>query len=265
LGFSTSQTEFVETFFRKGAEFASQMIQELDTLKIERDHLASENASLRHQLASDDAIRDLLTKIDMLEQEKRRLQGQAASVVEESESYAERYAEVEQELNTMASLYVALYQLHATLSPPEVLGVIEQLLAQFIGAGSFVIYLRRETDTGPVLVPAHAYHCNDAVGTQIGWNEGPVGEAATTKVHSVAAPSSVRPGDPLACIPMVIDDETIGVISIMGFFEQKTDFVDMDFEFFKLLAIHSASAIVASGLMARDGSIGSSLETYDRL
>ena len=75
----------------------------------------------------------------------------------------------------------------------------------------------------------------------------------------------LTPGEPLACIPMVLEEETIGVIAIMKFFEQKTEFVEIDFEFFKLLAIHSASAIVGSGLMAQAGGIEPSLESYDRL
>ena len=39
----------------------------------------------------------------------------------------------------------------------------------------------------------------------------------------------------------------------------------MDFELFKLLAIHAASAIVGAGLMARAGDIDDGLRSYQRL
>lgn len=263
--FTSRREEFFETFFKKGAEFASELLNELEALRRNAESLSQENVSLRHQLASDDAIRDLLKKIEELEDEKNKLREHIQSAAERTENFADRYREVEKELDSMANLYVALYQLHATLSPPEVLGVIEQLLAQFIGAGSFVIYLRRGNDDEKHLAPVHAYHYEEAVGTRIKWGEGPIGEAAATQVHSVGDPKKKDSTKPLACIPMVVGKETIGVIAIWAFFEQKDEFVDIDFEFFKLLAIHSASAIVGSGLMARSSDIGTSLESYQHL
>jgi hypothetical protein len=138
------------------------------------------------------------------------------------------------------------------------------MLAQFIGAGSFIIYLRRYTDGEKCLDPVHAYHCNP--GRQsIRWGEGPVGEAAATQLKMLADPVE-RPYDvPLACIPMVLGRETVGVIAIISFFEQKSKFEQIDFEFFKLLATHSASAIVAAGLMADANSLGEGLLQYERL
>jgi hypothetical protein len=263
--FVSRREEFFETFFKKGAEFASELLDELESLRRNAENLSEENLSLRHQLASDDAIRDLLKKIEELEDEKNRLRLHIQSAAKKTEDFADRYHEVEKELDSMANLYVALYQLHATLSPQEVLGVIEQLLAQFIGAGSFVIYLRRDDERGKCLVPVHAYHFEEAAGTRIEWNEGPIGEAAATQTHSVTDPKSIKPKTPLACIPMVLGEETIGVIAIWAFFDQKDEFVDIDFEFFKLLAIHSASAIVGSGLMARASDIKTSLESYQHL
>jgi hypothetical protein len=262
---SVQGKDFFETFFKKGAEFTSELLVELEALREHAQRLENENVELRHQLASDDAIRDLLAKIEHLENEKKKFKGHAQDAAEESRDYAGRYAEVEKELDSMANLYVALYQLHAILAPQEVLGVIEQLLAQFVGAGSFVIYLRRERGDKVILEPIHAYHCDNVAGKEILWDEGPVGEAAATQLHSVADLNKRKEGAPLACIPMVLNEKTIGVIAILEFFEQKTEFVDIDFEFFKLLAVHSASAIVGSGLMARAGTVEPSLESYERL
>ena len=78
-------------------------------------------------------------------------------------------------------------------------------------------------------------------------------------------PDAAKENEPLACIPMVLQEETIGVIVIYEFFEQKQEFVDIDFEFFKLLAVHSASAIVGSGLMANTKDVTPGLKSYQHL
>jgi len=261
----SKREDFFKMFFSKGAEFASELLEELESLRMNTKKLTEENINLRHQLASDDAIRDLLKKIESLEEEKNKLHGHVQHAAAETEDYAGRYAEVEKELDTMANLYVALYQLHSTISPQEVLGVIEQLLAQFVGAGSFVIYLKYENGGEKVIRPVHAYHCENASGTQINWNEGPIGEAAATQINYITDPKTRKAGSPIACIPMVLGEETIGVIAIFSFFEQKEEFVAIDFEFFKLLAIHSASAIVGCGLMVDQGSIRTSIGSYQHL
>lgn len=256
--------DFVETFFRKGAEFTSQLISELESIQKESERLKLENAELKHHLASEEAIRELMQKIDKLEAEKQKLNLNIQHETEKIEDFQSRYAEVEKELDTMANLYVALSQLHSKFEPKEMLGVIEQLLAQFVGAGSFVIYLRRFIGDERVLVPVHAYHCDHSLDA-VQWNDGPVGETAATQMHSVADPGRRTNGAPLACIPMVFGEDTVGVIAILDFFEQKSEFEEIDFEFFKLLAVHSASAIVAAGLMVNANSMGASLEQYERL
>ena len=262
--FDFERGEFIETFFKKGAEFTSKLLGELKHLQDYIERLKFENAELRHHLASEEAIRDLLDKIDNLEDEKKRLKADFDGETEKSVNYMEKYAEVERELDTMANLYVALSQLHSKFEPREMLGVIEQLLAQFIGAGSFVIYLRRDANGSRVLEPVHAYHCMDA-GGNVEWDQGAIGETAATQRHFVTEPDARVSGAPLACIPLIFGRETIGVISILDFFEQKRSFEDIDFEFFKLLATHSASAIVAAGLMANADSMGTGLQKYERL
>ncbi|MDD5308165.1 MAG: GAF domain-containing protein [Deltaproteobacteria bacterium] len=257
--------EFLETFFRKGAEFAAELLAEMEKIRGENKALSDENAALRRQLASDDAIRDLLSKIEVLENEKAALFHKVHGAKDCGGDLVDKYAEVEKELDAMANLYVASYQLHATLEPQEVLGVIEQLLAQLVGTKSFAIYLRREDAGALFLVPVHAYHCDTAAGTRTAWGEGPIGEAAETQVQYVADPRRKLNGAPLACIPMVLGRTTVGVIAIFELFEQKTEFVRIDFELFKLLALHAASAIVGAGLFTRAGGVGGALDVYRQL
>jgi len=266
LNLAAQREEFLETFFRKGAEFAAELLDELQAVKFKINELTLENAELRHHLASDDAIRELLVKIDKLEEEKKKLRSRAEVAVREIHDYQGRYSEVEKELDAMANLYVASYQLHATLEPNEVLSVIEQVLMQFVGVGAFAIYVVRQDDDTRPLEPVHAFQCDQFDIKAETWNKGPIGEAAATGVHFVNHPDKVEePGAPLACIPLGLGEQTIGVIAIFGLLAQKREFVDIDFEIFKLLALHAASAIIGSGLLARAGSIFAGLDSYRRL
>jgi hypothetical protein len=267
FNFSARSEEFLETFFRKGAEFTEQMLQESQRMKVRIQDLSEENLTLRSQLASDDAVKDLLVKIQALEEEKMRIRANADSTRKEFETYEDRYAEMEQELDQMANLYVASSQLHATMESSQVLSVIEQMLMQFVGAGSIGIFLRGFRDgLQPYLRPVHAFHCENICGTEVEWNVGPVGEAAATGVQFIMEPEkAVNEASPVACIPMMFGGNAVGVIAVYSLLEQKNKFVNVDYELFRLLAEHAASAIISSGLYSRTESVAAALDCFDSL
>ena len=64
---------FVRTFLRKGVELTEDLLRENQELQSEMSRLQIDNARLRAQVASDDAIRELLRTVDALEQEKKDL------------------------------------------------------------------------------------------------------------------------------------------------------------------------------------------------
>jgi hypothetical protein len=61
---------FIQTFFKKGAQLTEELLGENIRLRNRIAELDADNATLRTQLKSDDAIRDLLKKIDLLEHER---------------------------------------------------------------------------------------------------------------------------------------------------------------------------------------------------
>ncbi len=107
---------FVHTFFKKGAEFTEELLRENERLRKFGRELETDNAALRTQLASDEAIRDLFKRIDKLEREKRSLLSHITEAEAVSTRFTSRYSEMEDELATLANLYVASYQLHSTLN-----------------------------------------------------------------------------------------------------------------------------------------------------
>src|SRR5260370_41026586 len=103
--------EFLHTFFKRGAELTEELVGDNRKLRSQLLQLEEENTSLRTQLASDKAIRDLLNKIDDLEREKARL----LSAVHEQSEISNRVTERESELASFAKLYLASFQLPSSL------------------------------------------------------------------------------------------------------------------------------------------------------
>lgn len=254
-GLLEQRETFIQTFFKKGAELTEELLREDGRLRNRLRDLEAENAALRAQVASDDAIRDLLNKIRDLEKEKKDLLSRMHDVQASSSHYTQRFAEIEAENAQLASLYVASHQLHSTLDLRSIVRQLKELLAQFVGARAFAVYL--VDDEKQEVIP----FCSEGVlATALKRlpldKTGVLGRAidsgAAEWVEGDATRGTVD--SPAATIPMLLHGRAIGVIAVFATFEQKPSFVDVDFELFKLLGAHAASALVASRLFAEHGS-----------
>src|SRR5262245_51048767 len=106
---------FLHSFFKKGAQLVEDLLRENERLRCRVDDLEVNNTALRTQLASDEAIREALRKIEQLEREKHDLISRATEAAAQSTRSIARYVEVENDLAELANLYVAGDQLHSTL------------------------------------------------------------------------------------------------------------------------------------------------------
>jgi hypothetical protein len=247
---------FLQTFFKRGAELTEELMRENSRLRDQIATLEANNASLKTQLASDRAIRDLLLKIEDLEREKARL----LSTVEEQEEitsrFSNRFAEIESELESFANVYVASFQLHSSLRPPLVLKNLKELCVQLVGARSVAIYFLDES--GKRLLPIASEGVDlgkvPAVALVNGASE-PVAavieRAFLTGVTHVA--EGETPQKPAACIPLRFEDRNVGAIVVYDFLPQKRRFVNVDHELFKLLRAHAAGVLVSSWQWAKGG------------
>lgn len=242
--------DFLKAFFRKGVELTEELVRERDLARQRLLFLEEENTRLRAQVASGDAIRELLRKIEALEHEKERVlhdfhEAQVASTRQNAS-----FSEVENELANLANLYVASYQLHASFEPRGVLQTIKDLLAQFIGAEAFAIYL----------------HLHEAEGLVLAASEG-VSEGELPSIHPgqgllggvfSSGRAHHRDGDPrlgtleapVAVIPLRLRDKVVGLLVIFRTLEQKHSFIQVDHELLKLLGAQAISALVAAQLFS---------------
>jgi hypothetical protein len=262
-GLLEQRETFIQTFFKKGAELTEELLREDQRLRKRLADLDAENAALRAQVASEDAIRDLIAKIQQLEKEKKELLSRMSDAQASSSQYSSRFAEIEAENAQLASLYVASHQLHSTLELRSIVRQLKELLAQFLGARAFAVYMI--DDEKKELVPI----CSEGVNTsQLKRlpvsSAGVIGRAVETGAAEWVEGDATRGtiDAPSATIPMLLHGKSVGAIAVFATYEQKSEFIDVDFELFKLLGAHAASALVASRLFAEHGAKVGPVESF---
>jgi hypothetical protein len=258
---------FIQQFFRKGAQFTEELLKENERLRERMVELETENRRLRAHLASDEAIRDLLRKIEELENEKQELVNRSVRAEAVKDNYGAQYSEVESELAHFANLYVATAQLHAARSVRGVLRALKEMLAQLLGAAAFAVYFASDDSTELIAITSEGVEAAEVARLPI--QKGSIGRAFASG-EVIYDPGQGGPGgsgdvpssrdltkasieDPVAVIPLQIDGRVIGVIAIFGTLPQKTEFVHIDQELFKLLGAQAAPALVNARLFTDAG------------
>jgi hypothetical protein len=243
---------FVRNFLHKGVELTEDLIRENQGLEQQVRQLQDENARLRAQLASNDAIRELLVKVETLERERKSLLSRSDQLEREFQQHEARHSEVENELNDLASLYVASFQLSGTLSVGRVVRHMCELLEQLVGAQSFVVYI-----VSPDGKRAHPVGSRGMGQTHelepVSSEDGFIGDVSLTGVPRIHDPQQPRsPGEPIAVLPLIFDSEVVGVIVISKLLPHKRGWMPVDEELFKLLAAHGATALIAANLYVNE-------------
>ena len=251
---------FLHTFFRRGAELTDELVSENRRLHEQLAVYEKENASLKTHLASDRAIRDLLTKIEELEREKSRLLSNVHHQEELTSRVTNRFAAIESELESFGNLYVASFQMHASLRASAVAKNVKELLVQLVGARSVAIYFTRED--GRTLVPIMSEGIDlDTLPTICAHDGNDTGGvSAVIERTFLTGVLHVADGDvgditsaPAACIPLYLDDRVVGAIVVYALLGHKKRFVAVDRELFKFLGAHAGGVLVAAYLWAAQG------------
>lgn len=246
---------FIQQFFRKGAQLTEELLRENHRLREQAAHLESENLRLRAYVASEDAIRELVKKIERLEEEKRELLKRTAQADAAVPAFESRYAEVENELANLANLYIAISQLHGARSVRGVVRNLRELLSQLIGAAAFAIYLYDEHRDELVAIASEGVPKAEI--ERVSATSGAIARAYTSGEPSFSGdtrdPRRGTASSPAAVVPMLFDGKPVGAIAIFSTLSQKSEFVGVDAELFKMLGAQAATAIAAAHLTAQSG------------
>src|SRR3989441_11693157 len=150
--------EELRNMFNRARAFTEELLRENERLRFRVAGLTREveQAGGKGPSAPSDAVTQLTARVRALEEERDDLLGRFREVEAMNRSVAARYQEIEAQNNHLANLYVASYQLHATLDFGEVLDTVKEILINLIGAEGFAIFwvderggrLRRELSQG---------------------------------------------------------------------------------------------------------------------
>lgn len=242
--------KFLE-LFSVGREFTEELLRENGRLRTRV--AALENAQESH---SQEEVHHLRQKVETLDVERRLIQQRFDDAEELNREFLARYAEVEEQNNNLANLYVASYQLHSTLDFREVIDIVQEIIINLIGAEAYALMLLDEkTGIFQTIASGGAGGIPGLDGLGVLRGEGLLGETGETGVSYYAGddldsrkPSLSRP---IAAVPLKINEEVIGIIAIFSLLEQKHAFTAVDYELFSLLAAHAAAAIFSSRLYSQ--------------
>ncbi len=246
----TERDEFLKKFSR-GTQLTEDFLKEHERMQSRLQDLESENAGLRAKVEADQAVRELLKKIDRLELEKSELVSRFHEAEAITTEFTARVQEVESEFANLANLFVASNQLHSSLSPRGVTRRIKEVLAQLVGAERYAMYLVNPEGEQLIPIASEGVPGNELLPVRIAGTR--IGDVLRKGSASVADsdPSQGTIQDPPAVIPLSVDDRVVGTIAIFSTLAQKNKFDTVDFELFKLLGQHAAQALVAASLFAQ--------------
>ena len=256
--------EFIETFFKRGAEFAEELMRENERLRFRVAELEQVHGAPPRPTRSSGQVlsaEELRERLDALEDEREALIARFRGVEAENKDYLSRYQEIERENNNLANLYVASHQLHSTLELREVTQIIVEILLNFIGAKTFAVQLIDEErmvlrtlaaeGVERARVPERSLNgAGDALGADAGLADSTrevvrSGRAIFNEGRLEARPVSAPPS---ITVPLKIGDKVVGLILVWELLAQKVGLVDVDYELFNLLGDHAGSALQSAKL-----------------
>lgn len=184
----------------------------------------------------------LLTLAVDLHEEVAALHGRLDEQAAAHESFAMRFAEVEQLNSNLANLYVASYRLHGSLARADVLSTLQEIVINIIGSEKFAVF--EWEDGTPRITIEHDIDARDRDFDLRGpWAEklarGETWIAPTEDAH------------PLVVVPLRANERVTGAVVIFRLLAHKPSLEAFDLELFDLLATHAASALHCSRLNER--------------
>lgn len=172
-----------------------------------------------------------------------------AQAENEREELATRLAEVEHQVGRLMTLYVATYQLHATLDPADVQSTIAEIAVNMLGAEQFALLLHdEEKDVLEIRLQEGAI---DASWSKAALYPGGDPLIDASLLDGVLRFGPVEGSPVLVTVPLRVQDVTVGALVITKLLDHKGKLEEEDRELLDLLGAHAASALFASRVYAR--------------
>lgn len=165
------------------------------------------------------------------------------------EDLAARLVEVEHQIGRLMTLYVATYQLHATLDPRDVQSTIAEIVINLLGVERFALLLHDEE--GKVLEIPLQHGAIDAPWAGASTYSGGDPLIDTCLLDGVLRFGPASGSSALVVVPLRVQDVTVGALVIYKLLDHKGKLTQEDREILDLLGAHAASALFASRVYGR--------------
>ncbi|HZX93735.1 MAG TPA: GAF domain-containing protein [Myxococcales bacterium] len=179
------------------------------------------------------------------------LSARLADVESDREELSNKLAEYEQQVGRLMNLYVATYQLHATLDPGEVQATIAEIAINLLGAEKFVLLFWKNDDKEKSSGECEIALSQGLEDDKSGLYTNGVYTGGDPAVDATLADGVLRIGpldgsEALACVPLTVQGATVGALVILSLFQHKDALRPEDRDLLDLIAAHAASALFAA-------------------
>lgn len=195
------------------------------------------------------SLTELRRQRDEAHEKLAGLRARLEEVETQNREFADRHEHIERQSGHLASLYVTTYNLHATLALDAVVRCVREIVVNLIGSEMFGLYVLNKEANALVLL---AHEGLDGAEPSRLTNAGVVAEALrTAQAVAIDVDPDAHDGSPIACAPLFVDGQVLGLIAIYELLGHKRRFETIDRELLDVLAGHAATAVYSARLHAR--------------
>jgi len=219
---------------------ARVVLQQKEELRLAAEKFEATRLETLMQLEKARHDRDVATL------ELERLRARYDDVEHENETYAEKYHQIETQSSNLSNLYVASYQLHASVERESVLSTIQEIVVNLIGSEEVAIF-EFHADANEFRL-ASAFGVEQTKLKSFKAGSGPIGSRLLSGEVFVNDHVSGGEDKLTACVPLRIGERITGAILVFRLLEHKQGLQPVDHELFELLAIHASTALYCANL-----------------
>jgi hypothetical protein len=186
--------------------------------------------------SSDERVQELERRLSTAESDVKEL--------------ASRLVDSEHQGGRLMNLYVATYQLHATLDPAEVQATIAEIAINLLGAEQFILLLRKDDAPDYEIALIEGMY-DGALAPYDG--ESYVGGDPMVDVtlkDGVLRLGPTAESQALAAVPLRVQNDIVGALVLLKLLDHKPILRAEDRDLLDLLSAHAASAMFAARLFA---------------
>jgi len=232
----------------------AEKARSVDALVAANETLRAGEATLRaEKLRFEEAVVQLREEFATAGRRYAALEQRLKDAEEESHRFSQDYLNVEQQNQNLANLYVASYRLNGTVDRDELMLALQEIVANLVGSEEMGVF--EVSENGKTLSLAASLGLDAERYRELPADRGLIGQALRSGQTYVGG---LQPGDDraegeenlTACIPLIVEEQPIGVIAIFRLLSHKPQIEDIDRELFELLAAQASVALYCTRLHA---------------